>query len=144
MPNERFKVGATVHLVLIEDKRILMQRRYNTGYEDGKYSLIAGHINGNETFREAMVREAKEEAGIILKVEDLQIIHLLHRKTPIEKIDTFLFPTKWSGTPSIIEPDKADDLRWFDLENLPDNSVAYIRWAINQITNRVFYSEFGW
>ncbi|MFW9922825.1 MAG: NUDIX domain-containing protein [Candidatus Thorarchaeota archaeon] len=144
MSNERFELSATVHLVLIENKRILMQRRYNTGFEDGNYSLIAGHINGNETFREAMVREAKEEAGIFIHTDDLQVIHLLHRKKPIEKIDTFLYTTKWLGTPTIIETDKADDLHWFDLDNLPENTVEYIRWAINQIAKKIFYSEFGW
>lgn len=32
---ERFKVITAVHLILIENNKILLQRRYNTGYEDG-------------------------------------------------------------------------------------------------------------
>lgn len=79
---ERFKLVTAVHLILIEDKKILLQKRYNTGYEDGNYSIVAGHIDGNESVIKAMQREALEEAGIKIKEEDLEIVHVMHRKTP--------------------------------------------------------------
>ena len=88
---ERFKVVTAVHLILIEDKKILLQRRYNTGYEDGNYSIVAGHIDDNESVIKAMQREALEEAGIKIKEEDLEIVHVMHRKTSDrESIDYFL------------------------------------------------------
>ena len=59
---ERFKLVVAVHLILIENGKILLLRRYNTGYEDGNYSLVAGHIDGNESVIQAMQREALEEA----------------------------------------------------------------------------------
>lgn len=38
-----------------------------------------------------MQREALEEAGIKIKEEDLEIVHVMHRKTPDrESIDYFL------------------------------------------------------
>ena len=64
---ERFKLVTAVHLILIEDKKILLQRRYNTGYEDRIYSIVAGHIDGNESVIKTMQREALEEAGIKIK-----------------------------------------------------------------------------
>ena len=63
---ERFKLIPTSHLILIKDNKILLSRRFNTGYEDGKYSVVAGHLDGNETFIQAMVGEAREEAGIAI------------------------------------------------------------------------------
>lgn len=144
MPEKRHLVGATVHLLLLRNGKILLQRRFNTGFEDGKFSVIAGHINGGETFREAMVREAREEAGIELSVEDLEVVHLLHRKVPVEKIDTFITTKKWIGEPRITEPNKADDLRWFDLQTLPENMVDYVRVVLQRIQQKQFYSEHGW
>ena len=61
---ERFKVITAVHLILIENNKILLQRRYNTGYEDGNYSVVAGHVEENESVIETMQREALEEIGI--------------------------------------------------------------------------------
>ena len=141
--NDRFKVGTTVHLILIKDNLILLQRRFNTSYEDGNYSVVAGHINGGETIREAMVREALEEAKLNIVIDDLRVIHVMHRKSPLETVDFFLTTDKWSGEAIIGEPDKADDLRWFNLDNLPENMVAYVKAALSNINKKIFYSEFG-
>jgi 8-oxo-dGTP diphosphatase len=145
MAKERFKLVPTSHLILIKNNKILLSRRFNTGYEDGNYSVVAGHLNGNETFVHAMVREAKEEAGIEIEPKDLEVIHVMHRKCPTEeRIDFFIKAKKWKGEPKIMEHDKCDDLRWFDLTNLPVNTIPYIKQAIEKIMSNIFYSEHGW
>jgi 8-oxo-dGTP pyrophosphatase MutT (NUDIX family) len=145
MNKERFKLIPTSHLILIRDGKILLLRRFNTGYEDGNYSVVAGHLDGNETFMQAMVREAKEEAGITIKKDDLEIIHAMHRKEPgEERIDFFLRAGKWAGEPKIMEPHRCDELKWFDMEGLPENVIPYVRQAIDNIKRGIFYSEHGW
>ncbi len=142
---ERFKLIPTSHLILIKDSKILLLRRFNTGYEDGSYSIIAGHLEGNETFIQAMIREAKEEAGIYIKPKDLEVVHVMHRKQPSEeRVDFFIKANNWEGEPKIMEPQKCDDLNWFELDNLPENTIPYIKQAIENIKNKVFYSEHGW
>jgi len=145
MAKERFKLVPTSHLILIKNNKILLSRRFNTGYEDGNYSVVAGHLDGNETFVHAMVREAKEEAGIEIEPKDLEVIHVMHRKCPTEeRIDFFIKAKKWKGELKIMEHDKCDDLKWFDLNNLPVNIIPYIKQAIEKIRNNTFYSEHGW
>ena len=95
MQKERFGQIATSHLFLFRDKKILLLRRFNTGYEDGKYSVIAGHIEENETVRQTMVREAKEEANIDINIEDLEIVHVMHRNENEKRIDFFLTTKKY-------------------------------------------------
>jgi len=46
---ERFSTRVAIHLFLMQGDEVLLIRRYNTGYEDGNYSVIAGHIDGGET-----------------------------------------------------------------------------------------------
>ena len=48
---ERSELVPESHLLLIRDHRILLLRRRNTDYEDGKYSVIAGHMENGETAR---------------------------------------------------------------------------------------------
>ncbi len=98
MDKERLKFTAATHLFLVKDGKILLLRRFNTGYEDGNYSVPAGYMDGKETAMQA----------------------------------------------TIMEPHKCDELKWFDMDDLPDNMVPYVRQAIECFKEGVFYSEFGW
>lgn len=150
MTKKRFKVVPASYLILIKDEQILLSRRFSTSFQDGKYSLVSGHLNGNETFRECMKREAKEEASLDLNENDMEIVHVMHRKeifNPIgirERVDIFIRAKKWQGRIKNMEPDRCDDLRWFALRDLPENTIPYIRHAIECIQKNIFYSEFGW
>lgn len=137
-------VGAS-YLFLIEDNKILLQRRYQTGFEDGNYGVPAGHLDGGETAKEGCVREIKEEIGIDLKVEDLEVVHVMHRKASNdERIDFFMTTRAYRGEITNCEPNKCDDLSWFALDALPENVVDYVKVAIEHYKNGASYSEFGW
>ncbi len=144
MSKTRFKLISAVHLLLIKEGKILLARRFQTGYEDGNYSLIAGHLDGNETARAAMCREAREEAAIKIEPAALQLAHVIHRHAEDERIDFFFVATRWQGEPTITEPDKCDDLSWWELSQLPPNVVPYVRAAIESVAAGSIYSEFGW
>jgi len=142
MIKERFKIIPSVYLVLIKDNKILLSRRYNTGYFDNNYSFPAGHLDGGETLKQAMVREAKEEIGVVLDPTDLELIHIMNRRIPDnERVDFFFTARKWQGEPKIMEPEKCDDLSWFELSNLPSNIIPYIKQAIDSFLNKIIYSE---
>jgi 8-oxo-dGTP diphosphatase len=142
MAKERFKIIPSVYLVLMKDDKVLLSRRYNTGYCDGKYSLPSGHLNGGETFKEAMAREAKEEIGIDVKTEDLKMVHTLDRLIPDnERVDFFFTVKKWQGESKNKEPDKCDDLSWFNIDDLPENTVPYVRQVLGCIVKNIIYSE---
>lgn len=144
MPKERFKVIPAAHLFLIDNDSVLLLRRFNTGYEDGNYSVPAGHLDGNETVRTTMVREAQEEAGIQLKLADLSVVHVMHRKANEERIDFFVAARSWVGNPTIQEPNKCDELKWFPLKNLPPTIIPYVKSALENYQAGIMYSEFGW
>ncbi len=142
---ERFKLVTAVHLILIENGKILLQRRYNTGYEDGNYSIVAGHIDGNESVIKAMQREALEEAGIKIKKEDLAIVHVMHRKAPDrESIDYFLTCKKYAGEITIMEKDKCDELKFYRLDELPNKIIPYVKEAIECYLKNEPFSIYGW
>lgn len=142
---ERFKITPAVYLVLEKNEQILFSRRFNTGFEDGNYSFPAGHLEGNETAREAMVREAKEEIGITIDPSKLKMVHLMHRHCgDHERLDMFFTVEKWEGEIKNTEPHKCDDLSWFSKDDLPRNVIPYIGQFIDCYNQGVNYSEFGW
>jgi ADP-ribose pyrophosphatase YjhB (NUDIX family) len=146
MSKARFMLRATVYLILVKNNGILLLRRFNTGWEDGNYSLISGHLDGQETVTQAMMREAKEEAGISIKTKDLHVAHAMHRKSEedLEFIDFFLVADTWKGEPKITEPDKCDEMKWFPFDNLPRNLLHHVKQAIENFQHNIAFSEFGW
>ncbi len=141
----RFPYVGSAYLLLIRDGKILLLRRANTGFEDGKYGLPAGHMDGGETAREGGAREIREEIGLTIKPEDLEVVHVMHRKaTEDERIDFFMTASAYEGEIKNMEPEKCDDLSWFKLSALPPNIIDYIRVAIENAEAKKFYSEYGW
>jgi 8-oxo-dGTP diphosphatase len=134
----------TVHLFFFRENQILLSRRYNTGYADGQYSVPAGHLDGGETVIAAAQREAREEIGVRIEPQDLEFSSVLHRLEDEERIDFFVQVYKWDGEPANEEPDKCDDIRWVDLNQLPANTIPYIKQAFNNHRRGIKFSELGW
>lgn len=140
-----FQVNSAVYMLFIRNGKILMLRRSNTGYEDGKLSLVAGKLDGNEEVKRAAVREAEEESGIKLSPEDLEVACVMHRLSDKgEWIDFFLKVNWWEGEPVNKEPDKCSEMGWFPLDRLPDDTIPHVRKAIRNVLDGVFYDSYGW
>ncbi len=142
---ERYQTKVAVFLVITRETdagtEILLQRRCNTGYMDGKYDMAcSGHLEKDETMAHAIVREAHEELGIEIDEQDLELVHLLH---PYKEgyINAFFKPKKYTKTPVIMESNKCDDLSWFNINNLPENIIPKIKHVIECIKNKVLYSD---
>lgn len=142
--SERQKAVVAVHLFLIRDGSVLLLRRANTGYEDGNYSVPAGHVEAGEKATDAMIREAAEEIGVALAPGDLPLAMVMQRKTEDERIDFFFVADPWPGEPQNREPGKCDELRWATLNEPPANVVPYVRRAIEALRTGERYMEFGW
>ncbi|PIZ64361.1 NUDIX hydrolase [Candidatus Roizmanbacteria bacterium CG_4_9_14_0_2_um_filter_39_13] len=141
--NEPLLTHLAVYLLLIRDEKLLLSRRYKTGWEDGMYTFIAGHVDRGETIRKAMIREGKEEARIVLAEDDLAVVHVMNRKSNRPYVDFFIKATSWKGEPTIIEPDRCDDMQWFPMSNLPTNTLPHVAQALEFIQNGIYFSEVG-
>jgi ADP-ribose pyrophosphatase YjhB (NUDIX family) len=141
MMRSRFPVA--VHLFFFRDDHVLLLRRFNTGWEDGKYSVPAGHVEIGETVIQATIREAREEIGVQLEYQDIEVVHVMNRKSEEERIDFFLVMKRWTGEIINNEPDKCDELSWYPLTSLPSNVIPYVRKGWENYRDRIPFSEFG-
>jgi len=136
------------YLILKRKNKIIFLKRENTGYADGYYSFVAGHVEKGESFKLCIIREAKEEAGIEIKEDDLQLVHIMYRKdknnNENERIDFFYEINKWKGDIVNFEPEKCSELKWFNKNDIPENTIPYIKKTLDNIEKKLFFSEYGW
>jgi 8-oxo-dGTP diphosphatase len=138
----RHKITPAIFLLLIQDNKILMTRRVNTGWEDGNYTFPSGHVEVHETPRQALVREAQEEIGITIQEEDLHFEHVAFRNSNGEdRVDIFFTASKHLAEPTNKEPHLCDDIAWFPIDNLPENTISFLKDIISLYKEKVPYSE---
>ena len=143
-PLMRARFPVTVHLFFFRGDEILLLRRFNTGYADGQYSVPAGHLDGGETIVAATLREAREETGVQINAEDVLFSCVMHRHEGDERVDFFVHVRAWQGEPVNAEPEKCDELKWVYVRSLPENTIPYVRRAIQNHLQNVRFDEFGW
>ncbi|EKX50956.1 hypothetical protein GUITHDRAFT_103538 [Guillardia theta CCMP2712] len=123
---------------------ILLSRRFNTGFMDGWYGLPAGHVRPTERIHETVMREAKEELGIEVDPAEISVMSTMHRlNKKREYMDFFCMVNSWKGPIVNNEPDKCDDLQFFAVDNLPENTIEHVRQGIHCVFNNIPFSEHG-
>ncbi|MFJ5138684.1 NUDIX domain-containing protein [Streptomyces sp. NPDC088707] len=153
-----------VHLYLEHDGRILLGRRHpDSAYAGGSWHALAGHCE-RESATACLVREAYEEAGLVIDREDLELVHTVHlvdrpgeggrerpgawpRERPEDRpprIQLFFRAGRWEGTPELREPDKCCAWQWWSPGDLPEAIVPYTRAAIEGVQAGRPYTEWGW
>lgn len=141
--SQKAKTG--VILLCIQDDALLLQQRATNDELHSLYAPVAGKMDIHESPTEAIIREAKEEAGILLALDDLTlscVVHWTNRRGD-DVVEFYFTCSNFSGTPQVVEPDKAFSIGFHPLNDLPDNLVSAIRPVLSAIDNNVFYLEWN-
>ena len=146
---KHFKALSAIFPIILKtnekNTKILLHRRKNTGYQDGKWDIAgSGHVDENETAKIAVLRECKEELGIDVKIDDLSFAHLSHRVSISggrTYYDIYFVVNDYEGLPTIMEKDKCSELKWFELSDLPKDIIDIRKEAIENYLKNIPYSE---
>lgn len=140
----REKTYLAVYIVLRKDNQVFLLRRFSTGYQDGNFTVPSGHVDANESALNAAQRELKEEAGVEAKLEDMRLVHTLHRNsTDRVYIDLYYALDNWVGEPKLCEEDKSDEVIWSILNDLPNNTIPDVKESLLNIEKGVPYADIG-
>ena len=104
----------------------------------------SGHVDENETARQAVARECLEELGITVNPADMEFVHLCHRVAGGDGrtyYDMCFVIRKYQGEPAVMEPEKNAGLRWFPTEALPENTSTAVEVMLRPCLRGQPYSE---
>lgn len=144
MGEERYKMPVSVQIMLFnENNQVLLLKRKSTGFGDGEYGFVGGHVEKNEEIKRAIIRETKEEIGIEIKEQNLKFRSVLNRKVndDIEYIDFVFMAKEWTGNIKNMEQGKCSELIWCDINNLPQNIIDFEKYLIE---NKDTFITWGW
>ena len=141
----RYLVAPSVNVFVINGNKVMLGRRSNTGWMDGKLCPPGGHVEAGETPREAAVREIEEELGISVDPKDLEFICVAARNTSPTEYVAYEFAIRDKSYAFVnAEPEKCSELVWTELDNLPDDIIDHFQQIIEQgIIGRQSYLEIG-
>lgn len=132
-----------VNVLFINDAgECLFMQRANTGFRDGQYALIAGHLEPGESIEACAIRESKEEAGVTIAPGSLDFRLVMRRDAEQNRISFFLSCRSWEGVPTNMEPHKCSGFVWAKPEHPPAPIVDYVADALIQIHRGIMLSDF--
>lgn len=116
----------TVDTLVLKDGKILLVKRTGKLLEGGKWGLIGGFVERDETLAEAAAREVLEETG--WRVKDITLLTVNDRPDRAkEDRQNVSFVYFCQAVEQTGQPDwESDDVQWFDLSDLPPkDSLAF-------------------
>ena len=121
--------GVGVLLVDTQNRVLLTLRK--RAPEAGCWSILGGRVDFLERLEQCAVREAMEEAGV--EVELIRLLCVTDHVLPDEE-QHWVAPAYLgriiNGEARNCEPDKAREVRWFDVSSIPENLTMTARNAI--------------
>jgi 8-oxo-dGTP diphosphatase len=126
----RFR-AAVFALVFDEQGRVLLHQRAGTDFLPGYWDFPSGHVE-DESFTAATVRELREETGLVITEQDIELVYLGINMLDQPYINAMYQVTNWSGEPKITEPHKCSGMAFYALDDLPEKLTLGVRLMAEQ------------
>ncbi|BED92991.1 MAG: NUDIX domain-containing protein [Candidatus Paraimprobicoccus trichonymphae] len=143
---KKFRSINAIFAILEQDNKILLQKRQNTGYMDGLWDVsVSGHVEKNEPISSTVTREIKEEIGIEVTKENIEFVSFEHNYLlGIAHCNFYFKILKFEGVPHICEVEKCSDLKWFNINKLPEDMIFNRKIVIQNYLKGINYNETNW
>ena len=138
-----------------EGKMLLEKRALNKKQSPNKWALCAGHIEAGDIPENAIVREMKEEIGVIVSIDDLEFIKVAKRNVKFNDNlynrafqYTYFWVTDKKENNFIVQKEELTEVKYFEIADvkklckLHDKTLAfadeeYIDEIINIVENKI-------
>ena len=130
----------TVGIWIVNDqKQILLTRRsFEKRYAPGMWENPAGHVQKGETCEDAIIRELREETGIIAQKENIH--HLGTARVWPYFGDNYVVHMNVNLSDVTLQPGETCDVKWVTLAEL-DHMLQTGEMARSTLDHMAFYRE---
>lgn len=133
------KVG--VGVMILKDNKVLLTKRKGS-HGAGEYAFPGGHLEYMESFEDCAIREVAEECGIKIKNIQFQFLTNITKYAPKHYVHVGLLADWEEGEPKVLEPEKAEEWKWYDLDKLPEPLFEFCKLSFDAYkTGRNYYSS---
>ncbi len=133
----------TVEVIIQKDNKVCMIKRKNTGYMDGYYAFVGGHVEKGESLKQAGIREVKEECGVVIKAEDMNFVCGIRNGKREDYFNYYYVVSNFEGKLQNMEEDKCEEIVWIDKNAIPDNTVDNDKRALYNYLNNIKLDEYN-
>lgn len=114
---------AVVDTIVLKEKEILLVKRAARLVEGGKWGLVGGYVDRDETLEQAVRREVLEETGYSVEnVEFLWFIDNPNRPNEDRQNIAFVFVCRVAQKTGEAD-DESEEQQWFPLDALPSKDM---------------------
>ena len=117
--NDLFRAGAFAVITDETDRALLLHETYG----DQRWGLPGGSLDPGETFHEALLRECREELGVLVTIEYLSGIYL-HRSINSQ---VAIFRCSLPSGFSISLSSEHSEYRYLDLDDISPAQRVHVR-----------------
>ena len=106
--------------IINNNREVLLQKRSpNKRFNPNMWGLCAGHVDSGETIEDAAIREIKEEIGLDITINDLNILE----EKEVRKLETNSQITRFyyvicNKNNFKIQTEEVSEVKWFKIEDI--------------------------
>ena len=129
--------------LVIRDNKILLVKRIGKLLEGGKWGLVGGFVERDETIKEAAEREILEETGY--KVKEITLLRIIDSPNrPAEDRQNISFVNFCVASEKVGVPDnESEKQEWFDLSSLPPKeNIAFDHFSSIELYQKYLKERF--
>lgn len=120
---EKFTLGFVFNADLA---KVLLVHKQRPDWQSGRINGIGGKIVGDESALNCIVREWKEESALAIQPENWIRYALIKQLEG----NVVVFASKFTGDMSEATQNDYEMIEWFDITNLPQNSLSNLIWLV--------------
>lgn len=132
------RAGTGIFLLRMQPGKIWLGRRKGA-HGTGEWALPGGKPELYENIEASAAREVLEETGCIVNPDHLVKLtwtNDIYRDFALHYVTFYYVATSWTGTPRVMEPNKCEEWREFDIHDLPEPIMQGLRDAVKVLASR--------